>query len=200
MNWIRVAVAIGDDPDVHLLAAAVGVRVAEAVGLVVGLLTKFPEHAPDGSLAKVPDSLVERWAGWEGDRGAFAVEFRRLFLTEDGVWSAWDKHNGAAMRDAQASRERAAEYRRRQANSLLDSTANGTPNGAADGSHLRTDGRTNKTTGRASAKTATYAPGHLNLSSAPFCPECGDGELREVEGQRRPVRCHLPTCSHAEAA
>ena len=199
MNWIRVAVAIADDPDIHLLAAALGVRVAEAVGLVVGLLTKFPEHAPDGSLATVPDSLVERWAGWDGERGAFAPEFRRLFLTDDGVWSAWEKHNGAAMRDAQASRERAAAYRRRQADALLDSAANGTPNGSADGSHLRTDVRTNKRTVGASAKTATYAPGHVNLSAAPFCHECGDGELREVKGQRRPVRCHLPTCSRSEA-
>lgn len=199
MNWIRVAVAIGDDPDVHRLAAALDVRMAEAVGLVVGLLARFPEHAPDGNLADVPDSLVERWAGWEGERGTFAPVLRALFLNEHGVWGSWEKHNGAALREANAARDRAAEYRRRKAEQLLQSTANGTPNGAGNGtpdrSPLRTNERTNQTTGgRLRVNGSTYAPGHVNLAVPPFCASCGDGVLATVNGQKRPVRVHAHDC------
>ncbi len=203
MNWIRVAVAVADDPDVHLLADALGVRVAETVGLVVGLLVHFPEHAPDGSLAKVPDSLVERWAGWEGERGAFAPELRRIFLTDAGVWASWEKHNGAAIREANASRDRAAEYRRKKAEGLASTpngTANGTPNGPTYGPPLRTNVRTNITTGSLARLNGTsYAPGHVNLTPPTFCPDCGDGVLATVAGQKRPVRVHAHDCpTHAE--
>ena len=79
MNWIRIAVGIGDDPDIHRLADALECRVAEAVGLVVCTLAMFPEHAPDGNLAQIPPSLVERWAGWDGQRGRFDAALRDHF-------------------------------------------------------------------------------------------------------------------------
>lgn len=186
MNWIRVAVAIGDDPDIHELAEAIDVRVAEAVGLVVGTLVRFPEHAPDGNLGNLRDSLIERWAGWEGDRGRFATELRRIFLT-DGVWSSWEKHNGAAMRDAQKARERAAEYRRRNA----DSMANGTPNGSGNGSLLRTNERTNITTG------GRKRPNVENpfAANTPWCVECQGVVVQQANGMPRKV--HTPECSRA---
>lgn len=202
MNWIRVSVMLGDDPRVHTLAAALGVRAAEAAGLLVLLLTKFPEHAPDGNLAHVPASLTERWAGWEGERGAFDAAFRSHFLT-DGVWSAWEKHNGAALRDAEASRLRAAEYRRNRLNSSPDGTANGSQNGTVDRSPLRTDGRTNITTGRSRAKNGN---GHdppprppVPLSDGlgfapPFCAVCG-GEPNENEKGRIVGLRHKEGCA-----
>ena len=191
MNWIRIAVAIGDDPDVHTLADRLGCRVAEAVGLVVCLLTRFPEHAPDGNLAQIPASLVERWAGWEGTRGEFDAAFRGIFLT-DGVWPAWERHNGTALREAESSRLRAAEYRRRQADDLLNRTANGTANGTTDRTHLRTDGRTNLTTGRSRARNGEPpAP----YRTDPFCPECGQPMGKLHPDDTKLVQLHAPTCS-----
>src|SRR5690606_31954107 len=75
MNWIRVAVTIADDPDIHALAEGLGVKVAEAIGLVVSVLCKCPAHVPDGKFRDIPASLVEKWAGWEGERGTFDREF-----------------------------------------------------------------------------------------------------------------------------
>lgn len=189
MNWIRIAVAIGDDPDIHELAEALDVRVAEAVGLVVGTLVRFPEHAPDGNLAHLRDSLIERWAGWEGDRGRFATELRRIFLT-DGVWSSWEKHNGAAMRDAQKARERAAEYRRRNA----ESTPNGTPNGSGNGSLLRTNERTNITTG---VRKRSYPQTPEPFKSDPFCTECGQGMGKANPDATRLTLLHKEGCPRA---
>lgn len=145
MNWIRIAVGIGDDPRIHAIADMLGVRIPEAVGLVVMLLAKFPEHAPDGSLAEVPDASVERWGGWAGDRGAFAKAVRFTFLDEAGVWLAWEKHNGAALREAIAARQRMRDHRTKKATAFAERSANGTenvrrtvrqddPNGSPDGS------------------------------------------------------------------
>jgi hypothetical protein len=167
------------------------------VGLVVCTLAKFPEHAPDGNLTQIPPTLIERWAGWEGKRGRFDAELRSIFLT-DGVWSAWEKHNGTAMRDAIASRKRAADYRRKQAEELAQSTANGTPNGTANGAHLRTNGRTNITTGgrkRPLNGTDTYTPGHANLPEPQPChPDC---ELVAPEGAKRFHPKHAEGCANA---
>lgn len=190
MNWIRVAVSIGDDPDIHALAEGLDVRVAEAIGLVVGVLCKCPAHVPDGKFRDIPASLVERWAGWQGERGVFDREFRDAFLNAEGVWVSWEKHNGAAMRDAEAARQRAAEYRRRNAERLLESTPNGTANGTANGSLLRTNERTNQTTGgrtRQAAKTAD--------ANAPWCVECQGVVVSQPNGL--PKKVHAPECSRA---
>jgi hypothetical protein len=194
MNWIRIAIGIGDDPDIHELADALNVRVAEAVGLVVGTLVRFPEHAPDGNLTQLRDTLIERWAGWEGDRGKYAAELRRIFL-KDGVWTSWEKHNGAAMRDAVRARERAAEYRRRNAEQLLESTANGSPNGTANGSVLRTNERTNQTTG--GRKRPLNGNDREPYVPPPFCPKCGQGMGKATPDATRLTILHAEGCPNA---
>jgi hypothetical protein len=186
------------------------VRVPEAVGLVVCCLVRFPEHAPDGNLTHLRDSLIERWAGWEGERGKFAQALRDTFLT-DGVWVSWEKHNGAALREAGASRQRAAEHRKIRAQSLLDSAAQGTPNGTANGtangtpdhSPLRTNERTNLTTGgrkrpwngnsNGNGSAPSYAPGHDNLPPQKDC-ECPMGQ---GDGSRRLTKLHTEGCPNA---
>lgn len=190
VNWIRVAVAIGDDPDIHELAGRLNIPVAQAVGLVVCTLARFPEHAPDGNLTQLRDSLLERWAGWDGEKGQYATELRDIFLT-DGVWASWEKHNGAAMRDAEAARQRAAEYRRRNAERLLESTPNGTPNGSGNGSLLRTNERTNQTTrGRTRQAAETAGP------NGPWCVECQGVVVTQPNGL--PKKIHAPECSRAD--
>ena len=190
MNWIRVAVAIGDDPDIHRLAEALECPVSQAVGLVVLTLVRFPEHAPDGNLAQIPATLVERWAGWDGERGVFDTALRDHFCNADGVWEAWEKHNGAAMRDAAAARKRAQEYRRRNAEQLLESTANGT----ANGSLLRTNERTNLTTG---SRKRGVSNGDTP-ASAPWCVECQGVVVTQPNGL--PKKVHADDCSRSRNA
>jgi hypothetical protein len=141
---------------------------------------------------------VERWAGWDGERGRFDAELRRIFL-KDGVWTSWEKHNGSAMRDAVRARERAAEYRRRNAEQLLESTANGTangsPNGTGYGSVLRTNERTNQTTGGRKR--------HLNGNDRepyippPFCSACGQGMGKATPDATRLTILHAEGCPNA---
>ena len=89
VNWIRIAVGIGDDPDIYLLAERLNVSPHEAIGLVVLLLVRFPEHAETGDLSNIPDALLERWAGWTGERGAFAQAVRAIFLKGAGLAELW---------------------------------------------------------------------------------------------------------------
>lgn len=204
MHWIRISVTIGDDPDIYTLAHHLGIRPAEAVGLLVMTLVKFPAHAPDGNLKDIPDALIERWAGWTGEPGQYAGLMRALFLNESGIWESWERHNGQPLREAEASRERARKYREQKLNTEA-STANGTAYGTANererfafGTGLRTNVRTNQTTrGATHRNVENYAPGHVNLMPTKFCAECGDGVLVEVAGSKRPVQSHAPGCGNA---
>lgn len=111
MNWVRVAVSITTDPAVFRIAAACGVKHAEAIGLVVSVFTALPSAAPTGDIRDVPDALLEAWARWERKRGVFAQAFRAELCTAEGLVRSWEKHNGAALRDAEVSRERARTWR-----------------------------------------------------------------------------------------
>lgn len=104
---------ISDDPKIHELARACAVRPAEAVGLTVGVFTQMAEHAQSGAILDVPDGLLERWAMWLGEPGLFATHFRRLLCRDDGVVMAWEKHNGAAIRESLAARDRMAAKRKK---------------------------------------------------------------------------------------
>jgi hypothetical protein len=194
MNWIRIAIGIGDDPDIHELADALNVRVAEAVGLVVGTLVRFPEHAPDGNLTQLRDTLIERWAGWEGDRGKYAAELRRIFL-KDGVWTSWEKHNGRALQKLERDRER-LRTRREEASNNPASVAHLSRNGSA--SVAGTDGRTDEVQLRGGRKRlngndpAPYIP-------PPFCPKCGQGMGKATPDATRLTILHKPGCPNAEA-
>jgi hypothetical protein len=106
MNWIRVARNIGTDARVGRVARACGVRRAEAVGLIVNVLTKLPDEARDGNLAGFDTDELEVWAGWECAAGLFGAAFLEHMCTPDRVVRAWEKHNGAAIRDADKARDR----------------------------------------------------------------------------------------------
>ena len=110
MPWIKIATAITTDAKVHHVAQRCKVRDAEAVGLIVGVLTTLPQLAPDGNLADVGDATVERVAMWEGKRGVFAEAFRAVWCA-DGVVSSWERWNGAAVREAAKRAKRAKEWR-----------------------------------------------------------------------------------------
>ena len=111
MNWIRIDVGIMDDPSVGALAGALGVSVPLTTGHLVGVLRKLPTHAKDGDLSRIPASTIELWAMWAGKKGKFAAAFRAHLCTAQEVVRGWEKHNGAAIREAQRSADRAKEWR-----------------------------------------------------------------------------------------
>lgn len=217
MNWIRVSVGISEDPRTHQLAEALGVRVAEAGGLMVFALTKFPAHAPTGNLAKVPDSLLELWAVWEGKRGAFAKAFRETFLDAEGCWASWEKHNGNALQKLARDRERIAAMRGNSSDSratVAGSVAGSVARPSRDSRAVvaGTDGRTDEQLGaHARGNGASHSASHRTgagqlvpirphlpavLVAAPWCAECGEGEA-VLNGKGRIVgKEHLTSCSH----
>lgn len=197
LNWIRISVALGDDPKVHRLAEALGCRVAEAAGLLVLLLSRFPEHAPDGNLAQIPASLVERWATWDGDRNAFDSAFRSIFLTDAGVWAAWDKHNGRALTKLERDRERL----RLQRETAQEATLAGlSRDGRSDGRQpvAGTDGRTDEVQlrGRSRAKANGTSGPHYEPAqpvSPKFCDHCDGEPITNDKGRITGMR-HTETC------
>jgi hypothetical protein len=107
--WIRIDSNIGDNPNVLKLAEHRGVSAEEIVGLCVILFGKLAEHCPDGDVSNVSDAMLERWASWKREPGAFAADFRRLFVT-DGVVEGWAKRQGKLIERAAKEKER---WRRR---------------------------------------------------------------------------------------
>jgi hypothetical protein len=100
------------DPAVLGLAEALGVSPPLTTGCLVGVLTHLPDHARTGDLSGVSDLTLERWAQWPGKRGRFAAAFRAYLCDPQGVVRGWEKHNGAAMREAEQARERMREARK----------------------------------------------------------------------------------------
>jgi hypothetical protein len=99
MNWVRIACDIEDDPKVRSLARALGISLQSAVGCIVMVLARMPKHARDGVVAHLDLDVLEDWTGWAGQPGAFARAFAERFV-KDGVVTGWEKHNGAAIREA----------------------------------------------------------------------------------------------------
>lgn len=129
MNWIRIATKMKGDPRMGALASACKVRIHEAVGLVCCALMEFPDHARDGNLVQVPDVVLEQWALWTGRPGIFAQAFRAQLCDEDGVVRAWEKHNGAAIREADRTRERARAWREERTRTGRERRTKPVPNG-----------------------------------------------------------------------
>jgi hypothetical protein len=118
--WVRIDANIGENPKVWELADRLsglrgvsaesprrenGVRAETCVGLLVILFGKVAAHAPSGDVADVSDALLERWAGWAGEPGAFAAAFRDLFVT-DGHIDGWAERQGKLVERAERERER----------------------------------------------------------------------------------------------
>lgn len=111
MKWVAMDVNLGRDPAVHRIAAELNVRVAEVVGSVELIFSEMAQHAQDGQLGDVPDSLLETWALWQRRRGALAAAFRREFCDESGLVTSWERLNGRAIRKAKAEVERVTAHR-----------------------------------------------------------------------------------------
>lgn len=136
MPWVAIDIHIASDPAVHRIAAALRIRVPEVVGLLSLTFAGMVQHAPNGELAGVPDTLLEEWARWHGKRGAFAVQFRAELTDETGLVRSWEKYNGANLRRLEGARERSRLYRENQERERNERAAERTQ--SANGTHSRT--------------------------------------------------------------
>lgn len=152
MNWIRVASRVSQDAKIWRLAELAGCDRHKAVGHCIDLWGAMTEQAQDGALGDVPDAVLEAWAQWDGRRGRFAAAVRATLLDERGVVAAWERYQGAAIREHAANRLRAEARRRaaREAGSPPDSTPDGTPYRTPDGT-----GDATRTVRRYETKTKT---------------------------------------------
>lgn len=114
MTWVAVAIDIGDDESIGHMADDCGLPVAYLVGHVVMVLGKCPRHARDGNLSGVSATTIEEWARWRGEPGRFAAALRARMCNDTGVLRAWEKINGAAMRESEAAAKRMRDLRERQ--------------------------------------------------------------------------------------
>lgn len=97
MTYGRLEDTFRHSPKVARLARTLGVRRAEARGLLTGLWSAILLHAPDGDLTDFEPAEIEELADWEGAPGALLAALqdpRHLFIetSRRGV------RNGAAPR------------------------------------------------------------------------------------------------------
>lgn len=71
MAWCKLEDTFRDHRKPKRLARVLGVRRAEARGLVVALWSWCVTNAPDGKLTDLADYEIEEAADWEGTQGAF---------------------------------------------------------------------------------------------------------------------------------
>lgn len=124
MNWIKISTAIGDDPRIGRIADACRCSGNEALGAVVRILGRLPEHAPNGDLSGLPSTLIEQWAWWRGKAGKFADAFRAEMCDESGVVRSWEKWNGSAQRQLVSARERMANLRQAKREQFAERSQN----------------------------------------------------------------------------
>jgi hypothetical protein len=114
MDWIRVDTAL----PTHRKSAELAQILDEplAFGLMVRLWCWAKANAPHGRVSgRNPTRLVEGAVGWAGPPGAFvaaALEVGFLEQASDDLeLHDWEKHNGRALKRAEASAERARRWR-----------------------------------------------------------------------------------------
>ncbi len=120
MNWIRLDVGIAADPKLHKFAKALKVTRPAAVGLFACTLCQFPDHARDGDIQGIEPETLAEWAGWKGKASAYTDAFRAVFCDGGTVVTGWQKHNGAAIKEADRNAKNAREYRNRKRQSTGD--------------------------------------------------------------------------------
>lgn len=110
--WIRVNARLADDHLVRSFARAlfpttpVWLSVHTACGLLVTLWGRVIDEQEDGRLADRDDDVLEEWAKWRGDPGAFAALVRGTFLDPAGVILEWDTYAGPLIRRRERDRNR----------------------------------------------------------------------------------------------
>jgi len=104
--WIRVDAGEIDGERVAALVAALGIEPVLALGHLVALSGKIAQHRPDGDIRTVPPVLLERWASWQGERGAFAAAVLSDLCDPPGILRDWLDTMGKLVAHAEKERRR----------------------------------------------------------------------------------------------
>lgn len=104
--WIRLDAGAPRDPKITELAKALGVRRAEAFGLIASVWCVMAEHAVDGDLSRIDPETLEYWAGWTGKSGRFAKTFTETFCNESKQLSGWTERQGKLLDRMERDRQR----------------------------------------------------------------------------------------------
>jgi hypothetical protein len=127
MKWIRVASRVAQDAKIWELARLAGCDRFKAIGHLVTLWGAMTEEAKSGDLSATPDDVLEDWAAWSGRRGKFAAAVRATLCNERGVMAAWEKYQGAAIREHEADRRRKSGKRPPEPPNNSGGTSGGIP-------------------------------------------------------------------------
>jgi hypothetical protein len=182
MKWIRVASRVAADAKVRQIARDVGADPYKVVGHLVTLWGVMTDQAKDGDLSGVHDDDVEAWAEWTGKRGKFARSVRAHLCDAAGVVSAWERYQGAAIRENEADRRRKSPGTPPE----IPRNSGGTPGGK----NRNTDGTPAATSTRGTTKDLTAGGGRAG-ASAGGRDHGGDPDV-EPSPDIAAVHAHLP--------
>lgn len=104
--WIRVDACEVDGERVAALVAGLEIEPVLALGHLVALSGKIAQHRPDGDIRTVSPVLLERWAEWRGERGAFAAVVLGELCDPPGILRNWRETMGKLVAEAEKERRR----------------------------------------------------------------------------------------------
>lgn len=114
--WVPVEQSIANHPKAKRLSRALGIRIPEAVGLVI-----LPQHfaidyAPDGDLSQYEAADLADRVHWEGDAQQLLDTMKAVgFIEQDGRIHNWERYGGKYIEEREQGRERKARSRQRKA-------------------------------------------------------------------------------------
>lgn len=116
MAWIELHDTLPEHPKVELLAEALGIEEAHAVGLLACMWTWSLRYSPDGNLSNRGARGIARGAKWHGDPEAFVTALKACgLLDEAGNIHDWYEYAGRLLerREQQARRSQVHRYKLR---------------------------------------------------------------------------------------
>lgn len=103
--WIRVETNEVDSDRVMELGELCGISAEAAYGFLSRFRGNMAEHRPKGDVARLSDSMIEKWAGWAGMPTVFATAFRKTWI-ENGILVNWTDKNGKLLERMEKDRVR----------------------------------------------------------------------------------------------
>src|SRR5690242_1071717 len=115
MAQLNVDLSVPTSPLVARIARALEIPRAHAAGCLLLLWTQLAFRDCEGRL-EIDDAMLEEWAGWTGEAGAFAKAAKTHALDAQGVCVGWEEMYGHYDTDrANAARRKREERERKRA-------------------------------------------------------------------------------------
>jgi hypothetical protein len=190
--WIRVNARLADDPEVRSFARAlfpampVWLSVHTSCGLLVTLWGRVIDEQEDGRLTDRDDDVLEEWAKWRGDPGAFAALVRSTFLDDAGVLKEWDTYAGPLIRRRERDRVRKRGDPEEIPHADRAEVASIPRGGRAESGPLGAEGG-----GRVTPSSSGNGNGNVNEQKTDRAPRLHSGALGSLAGAGGISRQHL---------